>query len=108
MMARSAVTSVPPRAPRTRAVLEAFGITSNGLVVDPPHDDVVEDRAVGVVEEVGVLGPARPDLAEVVGQGRLQQVDAVGPVMRTVPRWLTSKATASFRQARCSAMVPSG
>ena len=48
------------------------------LVVDPPHDDVVEHRRVGLVEQVGVLGPARADLAEVVGQRPLQPVDGVG------------------------------
>ena len=50
------------------------------LVVHPPHDDVVEHRPVGVVEQVGVLGPAGADLAQVVGQGRLQQVP--GPAGR--------------------------
>ena len=33
---------------------------------------------------------------------------APAPSTRTVPRWLTSKATAARRQARCSAMVPVG
>ena len=28
------------------------------------------------------------------------------PSQRTVPKWLTSKTTASFRQARCSVTVP--
>ena len=33
---------------------------------------------------------------------------ASGPTTRTEPRWLTSKATAEWRHARCSATVPDG
>ena len=54
---------------------------------------------------------ARPgaDLAEVVGERRLQRGRARrAPATRTVPRWLTSNATASSRHARCSASVPVG
>src|SRR5205085_146915 len=32
------------------------------LLAAPPHDQVVDHRAIGVVEQVGVLGPTRPDL----------------------------------------------
>ena len=48
------------------------------LVGDPPHDDVVDHRAVAVVEEVGVLRPAGPDAAEIVGEGGLEAVQGVG------------------------------
>ena len=48
-----------------------------GLLVNPPHDDVVEHPA-GVVEQVRVLRPARPDLAQVVGQRALQLIERVG------------------------------
>ena len=72
------------------SVFDAFGITSNTsrLVRVPPDDDVVEHRAVGLVEEVGVLGPPGGDLAEVVGERPLQARRARrGPATRTVPRW---------------------
>ena len=59
----------------TRAVFEAFGMTSKRLVGDPPHDEVVEHRGVRFVEQVLVLGAAGPDLVEVVGQVRLQQLE---------------------------------
>jgi hypothetical protein len=56
----------------------------------PPHDDVVEDRAVLGVEQVGVLGPAWPDLRQVVGERVLEHVvgilavEAHGPEVRDV------------------------
>ena len=43
-----------------------------GLLVEPPHDDVVEHRGIGRVEQVGVLGPAGSDPTEVVGEGPLE------------------------------------
>ena len=78
------------------------------LVVHPPDDDVVHHRGVVLVEKVGVLGPPGPDAPEVVGQRDLEPIERAAPSTRTVPRWLTSKATAPVRQARCSASVPSG
>ena len=75
----------------------------------PPHDDVVEHRAVGVVEQVGVLGPPGADLAEIVGQRLLQPVERIGArPTRTVPRCDTSNTTAPLRHARCSSIVPEG
>ena len=61
-----------------------------------------------LVEQMGVLGPPGPDLAEVVGERAWSRSKAPAPSTRTVPRWLTSNATASVRHARCSAMVPVG
>jgi hypothetical protein len=49
------------------------------VVGQPPHDDVVDDRSVGVVEQVRVLGPPRADPAEVVRQGGLEAVECAGP-----------------------------
>ena len=84
---------------RTRSVFDAFGITSNTSPSRrrvPPHDDVVEHRAVGVVEQVGVLRPAGGDLAEVVGQRPLQRGRGrPAPATRTVPRCETSNTTAA-------------
>ncbi len=48
------------------------------LVGDPPDDDVVEHRGVGLVEKVGVLGPTGSDPGEVVGEGVLEAVQGVG------------------------------
>ena len=84
-------------------------MTSNTLIVEPPHDDVVENRGVVGVEQVGVLGSAGRDPAEIVGEGPLAAWPApIGPSTRTVPRWLTSKTTAPLRHARCSSRVPEG
>ena len=51
-----------------------------GVVGVPPHDDVVEHRRVGVVEEMGVLGAPGADLAEVVGQRVLDDVEGAAPL----------------------------
>ena len=48
------------------------------VVGQPPHDDVVEHRRVGLVEQVGVLGPPRRDLAEVVRERGLQALERPG------------------------------
>ena len=66
--------------------------------LEPPHDDVVGHRPI-VRVEVGVLGPAGLDLAEVVGERPLKRVVLPAPDTRTVPRWLTSKATAPSQHA---------
>ena len=42
------------------------------VVVDPPHDDVVDDVGVVGIEQVRVLRPARTDPAEVVGERPLE------------------------------------
>ena len=42
------------------------------VAADPPHDDVVEHRGVGGVEQVGVLGRPDTDAVQVVGQRPLQ------------------------------------
>ena len=47
------------------------------LLPHPPHDQVVDHRGV-VVEQVGVLRPARADPAEVVGQKALEGVERAG------------------------------
>ncbi len=95
-----AVVSSPPTASRTRSVFDALGITSNtsdAVVAGmPPDDDVVEHRAVGVVEQVGVLGPARGRSC----RGRWSASPAAGrghpaPATCTVPRCETSNTTAS-------------
>ncbi len=75
--------------------VRGIGHDVEGLVGHPPDDDVVDHRAVGVIEEVGVLGPAHVHLAQVVRQGLLEPIEGLGPTTRTVPRWLTSKTTAS-------------
>ena len=46
------------------------------LIVDPPHDDVVDDGPV-LGQEVGVLGSPRVDLAQVVAEGSLQMLERV-------------------------------
>ena len=43
----------------------------------PPHDDVVENRTIGRVEQVGVLGATRADFVEVIGEGTLEYVEAI-------------------------------
>ena len=63
----------------------------------PPDDDVVDHRGICRVEEMGVLGASRGYLAG----GRWSVPTAAGrrrrpPSTRTVPRWLTSNATASL------------
>ena len=111
--ARSAVVSRPPIAARTRSVLEAFGITSNTagsppLDGMPPHDDVVEHRTVGVVEEVGVLGPSGLDLRQVVRERVLQHVVRVARPRRARCRGVTrrtSRRRAGRRGARRSSRV---
>ena len=78
MMPRAAVVSSPRWPLRPGAVLEALGITSKTLVGEPPDDDVVDHRAVGVVEEVGVLGPARRRSGGGRWTAALQAVEGVG------------------------------
>ncbi len=53
------------------------GVTVSGIGM-PPHDDVVDHRGVGVVEQVRVLRPPWPDLGEVVGQRPLDRLERVG------------------------------
>ena len=63
-MARVPVTSASsptPRASRTRAGVRRVRHDVEAVVVDPPHDDVVEHGCVVGIEEVGVLRPPRPD-----------------------------------------------
>ncbi len=55
------------------AGVRGVGHDVEGLLLEPPDDQVVEDRPVAVVEEVGVLGTPRLDLAEVVGECFLEQ-----------------------------------
>ena len=78
------------------------------VVAHPPHDDVVEHRSRR--RRAGACtGPARRRSC----RGRSSASPAAGrerrrPATRTVPRWLTSNATASVRHAMCSASVPDG
>ncbi len=92
-----------------RAVgVEGVGHHVEHLVVDPPDDDVVEDRAVLLVEEVGVLRPSGSDLGEVVGEAPT----AAGRGRRrlrpgTVPRCDTSNITAARRRRSARRSCPS-
>ncbi len=55
---------VDPSAERTRAACSTLGMTSKRVLVDPPHDDVVEDRgAVGVEQMVYWAPPWRRSAA---------------------------------------------
>ena len=66
----------------TDCITHTVGIRSvghhiEGLIIDPPHDDVVEHRCIGFVEQVCVLRFARCDFAEVVREGPLQLVERI-------------------------------
>ena len=108
--ARSAVTSTPARrAPPAPGRCSTRWHDVEAVLVDPPHDDVVEHRRVGR-RRAGACtapGPARPcpgRWSAPPGAGRTRP----GPSTRTVPRCETSNATAPVRHATCSAMVPAG
>ena len=58
--------------------VRGVGHDVEALLVDPPHDDVVDDEAV-LVEQVGVLGPTGVDPPQVVAQRSLQVLEGVGP-----------------------------
>ena len=45
----------------------------------PPHDDVIDHRSVGVVEQVGVLGASGSDPFQVIAEGGLDCVPCVRP-----------------------------
>ena len=78
MMHRSAVVSSPPMASHHPVGVGGVGHDVEGGLRQPPDDDVVDHRAVGVVEQVGVLGPARAHPTQVVGEGGLEPVEGVG------------------------------
>ncbi|CAB4984407.1 unannotated protein [freshwater metagenome] len=63
--------------------LDAIGVGRVGHdlergLVEPPHDDVVDDRGVVGIEEVGVLRTTRADTPQVVREGQLQLSERVG------------------------------
>ncbi len=70
------VLADPQRLPHPLRV-RCVGHHVESVVGDPPDDDVVEHRGVVLVEQVGVLGSARPDLAQVVGQRQLQPFERI-------------------------------
>jgi len=98
---------MPPIAARTPCGVRGVRHHVEALRSHPPDDDVVEHRRL-LVEEVRVLGTTWADPMQVVGEGPWRTSNASDPSRRTVPRWLTSKATASLRHTRCSATVPFG
>src|SRR5271166_1991113 len=106
-IARSAVVSRPPMAATTRAVFEALGITSkrSSATHHTMMSSVTEPSSASRWVYWARPGPIlRRSLVKVC----CKRSKASGPPTRTVPRWLTSKATAAVRHARCSATVPPG
>src|SRR5437016_1210871 len=105
--ARVAVMSSPPTAATTRAVLDAFGITWNSP--SPTHHTMMSSSTDASASSSRWVYCARPGaiLARSLVSARWSASSACGPSTRTVPRWLTSNATAAARHARCSARVPS-
>ena len=71
------VTSMPPMASTTSVVFEALGITSNRSS-STHHTMMSSTTNPSVVEEVGVLGPARMDPRQIVAQRVLQVLEGVG------------------------------
>ena len=64
----------------TQRIGDAVGVGCVGhdvepVGLDPPHDDVVEHRTVGGVEEMGVLRPSGFDASEIIGERRLQRAE---------------------------------
>ena len=107
MIARVAVTSSPtPSAPTTRDVFEAFGITSKR--VSSTHHTMMSSSTDASSASSRCVYCVRPGaiLRKSLVSARCRRSNAFAPVTRTVPRWLTSNATAFVRQARCSASVP--
>ena len=105
--ALSSVTSVPPMAATTSVVFDALGITSNRS--SSTHQTMMSSTTNPSSSRRCVYW-ARPGWIRV--RSLLNECcrcsKASAPRTRTVPRWLTSKATAEVRQARCSATVPDG
>ena len=103
--ALSAVTSLPPIAPRTLDVLEAFGMTSKrcSLTHQTMRSSSTEPCSSSRWVYWALPGATLPRL---LVRARCRTSCAPAPTTRTVPRWLTSKMAADWRQARCSATVP--
>ena len=104
--ARPAVASAPPIAASTREVLDALGMTSNRSAAT--HQTMMSSATDPSSASRWVYwarpGPIRRRSLVSIACSRS---NPPGPSTRTVPKWLTSKATAAVRQARCSATVPS-
>jgi hypothetical protein len=106
--ARWSVVSVPPTASRTRDVLDAFGMTSK--ISSPVHHTITSSSTEPSESSRRWEYWARPGptLRRSLESERCSRSNAPRPSTRTVPRWLTSKATADARHALCSAKVPDG
>ena len=107
MIARLGVTSSPPMAATTRSVLEALGMTSN--TSSATHHTMMSSSTEASDSSSRWVYWARPGaiLPRSFVRAACSRSSEPGPSTRTVPRWLTSKATAAERQALCSAIVPS-
>ena len=94
MMARSAVTSSPPIAARTRSVLEALGITSK--TSSSRHHTMMSSSTEASSGSSRCVYCARPGaiLPRSLVSWACSVSSAPAPSTRTVPRWLTSNATA--------------
>ncbi len=109
--ARVRVVSVPPSASTTRAVFDAFGITSNTAGPSPSagcHHTMMSSSTDASASSNRWVYCARPGaiLPRSLVSVRCSWSWASAPSRRTVPRCDTSNTTASSRQARCSAIVP--
>ena len=91
----------------TRAVLEALGITSK--TSSSTHHTMMSSTTEPSASSRRWVYWARPGpmRRRSLERAAWSRSKASAPLTRTVPRWLTSKATDRVRHARCSARVPS-
>ena len=88
--------------------VRGVGHDVEAVLVDPPHDDVVEHRGVVGVEQVGVLVRPAAIFPRSLVKAAWRRSSAPGPVTRTVPRWLTSNTAAPARTPRARRACPRG
>ena len=69
---------MPSYRPQDPSGVGGVGHDVEALFLHPPDDDVVKHRTL-LIEQMGVLRPARSDLGQVVGEGPLQDSFGVGP-----------------------------
>ena len=89
MLSRSGSTTVPevaspPQEPNHLVVVRCVGQHPSGIRLPPPYDDVVLHSA-SVVEDHGVLRPARFHIGDVVTQQSAEQRRGLGTFDRYPP-----------------------